>query len=145
MAKKVKLDILDIAIDEEIEQTAPEENKPEENILSRIKAFIRRPSVWITLASLVLLGSVGVGSVMFYDRQDVQRPTVKKKAVASGKPGVASGEKMAVFPGILVDMRDAKNKVSVAFFDIALEPENSQDVKMIRNHAGARTLIFEKK
>jgi flagellar basal body-associated protein FliL len=140
MAKKVKLDVLDIAIDEEIEQTEPEENRTEGSVLSGIKALIRRPSVWIVSAAVVLLGSLAIVSMLFYGHPAAPLSSVKGKPVASG---VVAGDKMALFSGIVVDMKDAKNNMSVAFCDIALEPENSRDMNRVRNNAGARALIYE--
>ncbi len=51
-------------------------------------------------------------------------------------------EKAVLFSGIVVDMRDAKNNLSIAFCDIAIEPVSIQDINKIKNNPGARELIY---
>jgi len=141
MARKAKLDVLDISIDEQKVEVVPDENKVAGDILSRIGVFIRKPLFWIPVLSAVALGSVVAVSICLYDGQDAIPAVPQSEPVTSGTPVVVKSN-ILLFAGFVVDLKDTKGNTGIAFCDIALEPENIQDTDNLGKHTGTRSLIY---
>ena len=98
MAKKAKLDILEITIDEKSEDKlhdditleAKEEESDEKrsglDILSKIKGWVRKPLFWIMLISVVMLGLIGGIFISLNEGMDEKGPVEQKKRAVSGIP-----------------------------------------------------------
>src|SRR4030042_5127989 len=119
MAKKAKLDILEITIDEKSEDKLHDditlEEKEEESdekrsgldILSKVKGWVRKPLFWIILISVVMLGLIGGIFISLNEGMDEKGPVEQKKRAVSGIP-VPAEVKMVLFEGFVVDQRDEK-------------------------------------
>jgi flagellar basal body-associated protein FliL len=154
MARKAKLDVLDIPIDEQI-QGPPKDavaseiekvdmlkgKRPDGKFSFSLKAYVRKPLFWIAVVSVVLLASIAGMSIRIYERQDTVTPVVQGGHAASQGIVPAKGE-MVLLTGFAVDMTDGKDNMRIAFCDIALEPEKNQAVEAVRNHSGTRNLIY---
>jgi flagellar basal body-associated protein FliL len=153
MAKKAKLDILEITIDEKSEDKPSEEIILEEKedkgsdekqadavILSKLKRWVRKPLFWIMLISVVVLGLIA-GIFISLNKGIEERGPVeqKKRAVA----GIADpSERMVLFDGFVIDQKDENGNISIVFCDVVLEldkPKTAKDVDS--NRVDVRNVI----
>ena len=154
MAKKAELDILDVPIDEKNEESLKDDNALAQNedksseqrtageFLSRVKAYVRKPLCWIIMISVVLLGSTIMGiSIWLHNGQDT-KTSVTQGGQAASETIIPAKEEMVLLTGFVVDLKDGKDNIRIAFCDIVLEPEKIQTLDTIRNHAGTRSLIY---
>jgi flagellar basal body-associated protein FliL len=142
MAKKAKIDALDITIndhsedehqgehrDEAVFDAEPDE-KPSDGIIPKLIAWIRRPLAWILLVSVVLLGSITGALIHFLNRDDAKAPTAQQKQKveqgiqARSVRAMQPVQQITFFEGFVVDQKDDKGNVRMVFCDIALEQEN---------------------
>ena len=99
MAKKAKLDILEITIDkksedklhdditlEEKENKESNEKQESADLLSRVKRWARKPLLWIILISMVVLGLIAGISIGLYKDIDEGGPVEKAKREAVRNP-----------------------------------------------------------
>lgn len=143
MAKKAKLDILEIASEEpggEIprEETTPEQLGEEESpgeqtggdFRSKVLEWAHKPLVWIVLISFMGLGLTAGVLISFYRSMDGDDPAAKKRLGISAnvRPEVRQG---ALFEGIVVDQKDEKGNVRILFCDVGLELENQKAASAI--------------
>jgi flagellar basal body-associated protein FliL len=154
MAKKAKLDILEITIDKNSEDklhddiTLEEKENKESNekqisadLLSRIKRWARKPLLWIMLISIVVLGLIAGITIGLYKDMDEGGPAEKAKREATRIP--VSEESVALFDGFVVDQKDEKGNVWIVFCDIALELNEPKTVKDIdSNRVDVRDVIY---
>lgn len=155
MAKKAKLDILEIASEElggEIprEEATPEqlgeEGSPGEqtggDFRSKVLKWARKPLVWILLISFMGLGLTAGILISFYRSMDDDAPVAKNRPAVSGnlRPEVRQG---ALFEGIVVDQKDDKGNVRILFCDVGLELENSTAASAIDgDRIDVRSVIY---
>ena len=152
MARKAKLDTLDISIEEEVEEPIQEEIALEKEgdisseeridggLSSRVRAWMQKPMFWIII-SVVLLSSITGVSTWLYYGQDIKSPIAQSGNAVSGTGKPAEG-KIALFEGFAVDLRDEKGNIRIAFCDISLELEKLQITDAISSRIDARNLIY---
>jgi flagellar basal body-associated protein FliL len=154
MAKKAKLDILEITIDKKSEDKLHEDITLEEKVnkesdekqisadlLSRIKQWARKPLLWIMLISMVVLGLIAGITIGLYKDVDEGGPVEKAKRGAIKIP--ISVESVALFEGFIVDQKDEKGNVWIVFCDVALELNEPRTVKDIdSNRVDVRDVIY---
>ncbi|MCX5854683.1 MAG: flagellar basal body-associated FliL family protein [Deltaproteobacteria bacterium] len=152
MARKAKLDILDISLDEKAEgplnaETAQDndvisgEEQTDEKFSSRLRAWVRKPAFRIIMISSAVIGSIIGVSIWSYYGQDVNAPVAQVNQGESAA-SVASTGKVAFFEGFVVDLKDEKGDIRIAFCDIALELENSQVADTVGNRGDVRNVIY---
>ena len=154
MAKKAKLDILEITIDEKSEDKLHDditlEEKEEESdekrsgldILSKIKGWVRKPLFWIILISVVMLGLIGGIFISLNEGMDEKGPVEQKKRAVSGIP-VPAEVKMVLFEGFVIDQRDEKGNTWIVFCDVALELDKPETAKTVdSDRVDVRNVIY---
>lgn len=155
MAKKAKLDILEITVDEKSENTLHDEIILEEredkksdekraglDILSKVKGWMRKPLFWIVLVSVVILGLIAGIFISLNEGMDERGPIEQKKRTISGPPIPAEGQ-IALFEGFVVDQKDEKGKIWIIFCDVALELEKPETAKAVdSDRADVRNVIY---
>jgi len=154
MAKKAKLDILEITIDEKSEDKLHDditlEEKEEESdekrsgldILSKIKGWVRKPLFWIMLISVVMLGLIGGIFISLNEGMDEKGPVEQKKRAVSGIP-VPAEVKMVLFEGFVIDQRDEKGNTWIVFCDVALELDKPETAKTVdSDRVDVRNVIY---
>ena len=154
MAKKAKLDILEITIDKKSEDklhddiTLEEKENKESNekqisadLMSRVKRWVRKPLLWIMLISMIVLGLIAGITIGLYKDIDEGGPVEKAKREATGVP--VSVESVVLFEGFIVDQKDEKGNVWIVFCDVALELNEPKTVKDIdSNRVDVRGVIY---
>jgi flagellar basal body-associated protein FliL len=158
MAKKAKLDILEITPDESEEKPGQDEGTAEEggdggsiedktggNYLSRAMGWVRKPLFWIILIVVVLLSSsVGILIVyyQYYQSADENTHAVQKKQAVSVAP-VKEVKRGAVFEDMVVDQKDEYGNIRIVFCDVALDLENHKAASAIGgDRVDVRNMIY---
>lgn len=155
MAKKAKLDILEITIDEksedklhdditleEREDEGSDEKRAGSDILSKVKGWVRKPLFWIMLISMVMLGLIAGIFISLNEGMDKRGPVEQKKRTVSGIPAPAEG-KMALFEGFVVDQKDEKGNIWIVFCDVALELDKPKTAKAVdSDRVDVRNVIY---
>ena len=154
MAKKAKLDILDVGIDESIQATLQDDVASEKDdgqgsddkgtgggLSSKINAWVRRPLFWITLISVILLGAITAVFVWYHYGEDIHTPVVSKEQSLPGG-GNPAKDKMVLLEGFVVDQKDEKGNIRIAFCDIALELEKIQTAGALGDRADVRNVVY---
>jgi flagellar basal body-associated protein FliL len=156
MAKKAKLDILEIAPEEPGGETPQEEATAVQvedegssgeqtggDFRSKVLKWVRKPLFWITLISFTGLGlTVGI-VVSYYHSMDVDALAVQKKQAPSiaFQPG---GKQGALFEGMVVDQKDEKGNIRIVFCDVVLELENHKAASAIDgDRIDVRSVIYD--
>lgn len=154
MAKKAKLDILEITIDEKSEDKLSDDITLEEkedkvsnekragaDILSKVKGWVRKPLFWIMLISVVMLGLIAGIFIGLYEGIDERGPVEQKKRAVTGIPAPAEG--MALFEGFVIDQKDEKGNIWIVFCDVALELEKPRTAQAIdSDRVDVRNVIY---
>ena len=155
MAKKAKLDILEIAIDKKNEDELPDdiiiteredkvsdEKQTCKNIISKVKGWVRKPLFWVMLISVVMLGSIAGIFISIYEGRDARGPVEQKKRTHSAEP-VPAEEKMVLLDGFVVDQKDEKGNIWIVFCDVALELEKHGTAKAVdSDRVDLRNVIY---
>ena len=153
MAKKAILDILSVSIDEGIEDTLPKDDLLEKdegiesidqasgrNLLSKISDWVRKPLFWIILMSVVLLGVIAGAFIRGDPEKAIKGPVDPKEQSLSGSPNQAK-DKMVFLEGFVVDQKDEKGNIRIAFCDIALELEKIQAADVLSDRIDVRNVV----
>lgn len=154
MAKKAKLDILEITIDEKSEDKLSDDITLEEkedkvsnekragaDILSKVKGWVRKPLFWIMLISVVMLGLIAGIFIGLYEGIDERGSVEQKKRAVTGIPAPAEG--MALFEGFVIDQKDEKGNIWIVFCDVALELEKPRTAQAIdSDRVDVRNVIY---
>lgn len=143
MAKKAKLDILEINIDEknedglhddiileEREDDGSNDRKDRFAILSKAKGWMRKPLFWIILISVVMVGLIAGIFIGLNKEMDRGGPVEQKKRIVSEVP-VLTKETMTIFDGFVIDQKDDKGHIWIVFCDVALELDKSKTVTAV--------------
>ena len=154
MAKKAKLDILEITIDEksedklsneiileEKEDMGSDEKRADVAILSKLKGWVRKPLFWIVLISVVVLGLIAGIFISLNKGIEERGPVEQKNLAVTGIPAPAEG--MVLFKGFVIDQKDEKGNIWIVFCDVALEldkPKTAKDVDSDR--VDVRNVIY---
>jgi len=156
MAKKAKLDILEIAPEEPFGEAQPDEAIVEDggdngssgeqtggDFSSQVVAWLRRPLFWIILISVVFLGlSAGI-LVGFYQSMDGNASAVQRRQAVSGTLS-RDTRQSALFEGMVVDQKDEKGNIRIVFCDVALELENHKTAGAITgDRVDVRMVIYD--
>lgn len=155
MAKKVKLDILESEIDQEIGVVPPEDVHPEadgfgapldpssnEGMAVKFRVWTRKPLFWIAVVSVVLTGLLAGAFVGLRFEPTAKAKTksgVAKKATANS-PLAAEG-KYIDLKGLVVDQKDEKGNIKLVFCDLSLELDKPQATGGIGERADVRDLV----
>lgn len=148
MARKAKLDILDTSAEVPLNAETAQDNdvisgeeQTDAKFSSRLRAWVRKPASRIILISGAVIGSsIGVFIWSYYG-QDVNAPVAQVNQGES-TAGVAPTGKVAFFEGFVVDLKDEKGDIRIAFCDIALELENSQVADTVGKRGDVRNVIY---
>jgi flagellar basal body-associated protein FliL len=152
MAKKAKLDILEITIDEnnlhddmtleKNEDKGIDEKRAGAGILSNVKGWVRKLHLWIILISVVILGLIVGIIISVYEGMDVKGPVEQKKQAVAGIVAPAEG-KMALLDGFVVDQKDEKGNIRIVFCDVALDLEKPMPNPVVdSDRADVRNVIY---
>lgn len=138
MAKKAKLDILEINIDEkngdglhddiileEREDDGSNDRRDRFAILSKAKGWMRKPLFWIILISVVMVGLIAGILIGLNKEMDRGGSVEQKKRIVSEVP-VLTKETMTIFDGFVIDQKDDKGHIWIVFCDVALELNKSK-------------------
>jgi len=153
MAKKAKLDILEVSIDKEsVEATLPDnelnkekeaasfEQLPLDRSITRIKAWLRMRLLWLVLVSFLLIGSI-VCAIIWYGWEGEKRVAVELRPTLSEIPQAVK-EGIVYFEGFAVDQKDDKGSFRIAFCDIAIELEKRELAKDLGDRVDIRNVIY---
>jgi flagellar basal body-associated protein FliL len=143
MAKKAKLDILEIAPEEPGGETQQDEATAEKarddgssgeqtcgDFRSKVIRWVRKPLSWIILIAFAVFGLNAGIVITFYQSVDEDAPATQKKQAVSitPLPGVKQG---ALVEGMVVDQKDEKGNIRIVFCDVVFELENHKTAKAI--------------
>jgi flagellar basal body-associated protein FliL len=164
MAKKAKLDILEIAPDESDGKTGQDDvpleeggdggskgGRPGGNFLSRAIGWVHKPLFWIILMFVAYLGSIAVILIDFYQSRDGNDLAVQSKQAVSEvqKPQIVSKapfpeeKRDVLFEDMVVDQKDEHGNIRIVFCDVALELENNKAANTIGgDHVDVRSVIY---
>lgn len=156
MAKKAKLDILEVSIDQKIEETPPpseesqslEEDAPVEQPLSesrigKLKVWVRVHLPWLVVIFVILIALIAAGVFLWYhSTAEVKAPVVDlpKTEVAPVIPPVKN--EIVPLEGFVIDQRDDKANMRLAYCDIAVELGNPELAKSLGERIDVREVIY---
>jgi flagellar basal body-associated protein FliL len=157
MARKAKLDILEIApeesdgaprkdtgtVEESIED-ASIEKIPGGSYASVVAVLLRKPLFWIVFLSVTLLSSAA--GILFVFNQDmggkIPLSVQKEQTVSVGYPQEA--KQGILFEGIVVDQKDENGDIRIIFCDVVLDMDNNKTTKAINgDRTDVRKVIFD--
>jgi flagellar basal body-associated protein FliL len=155
MAKKAKLDILDIAPEEPVVETQSdettagqaEEEEPsgeqtDGDFRSKVLRWVRKPLFWIILISFTGIGLTAGILASFYQSMDADAPAAQKKQTVSVTPG-PEGKQGALFEGMVVDQKDEKGNIRIVFCDVVLALEDHKTASAIDgDRIDVRSVIY---
>jgi flagellar basal body-associated protein FliL len=157
MAKKAKLDILDINIKEESEEPLQDDIRDDiisdnhsdegekEKKADRILAWIRgvwtgTQKIWFILIGSGLLIVIAGVSIWFHYGEEQKELPLPKQVVS--KTTIPADNKFAQFDGFTIDLRDEKGNIRIAFCDIAVEMEKPQKAGAFGDPVNIRNVIY---
>lgn len=158
MAKKAKIDLLEI--DKNEENGASHRDGSQENAVpdarddqavhaeqtGRIHVWMRllktaKLKYLLILVIAVFLIVVAGGSIwLFYDGERKKESAIKEGE--SLKKAIPAGEKMILFDNFVVDVRDKKGDMRIAFCDIAVELEHPRAAGAADEQVEVRNVIY---
>lgn len=155
MAKKAKLDILEIAPEDPGGEAPPVEatagnggddgasgEQTGGDFRSKARTWVRKPLFWIALISVVFLGLTAGILISFYPSLDGDAPAAPKKQSVSGTP-LPEVKRAVLFEGIVVDQKDKNGNIRIVFCDVALDPEHRMTASAIEgDRVDVRSLIY---
>jgi flagellar basal body-associated protein FliL len=154
MAKKAKLDILEIAPEEPGGETQQDEATTEParvdvfseeqtggDFSSKVIEWLRKPLFWVILISVAFLGLMAGILISYYQSLDADAPAEQKEKIVSATPSpdVKPG---ALIAGMVVDQRDEKGNIRILFCDVALDLENHKTGAIDSDRADVRGVIY---
>ena len=155
MAKKAKLDILEIAPEEPSGETQQDEATAENgrddgssgeqtggDFPSKAMGWVRKPLCWIILISVAFLGLTAGILISIYQSTDGDAPAAQKKQAVSGTP-FPEAKQGALFEGMVVDQKDKNGNIRIVFCDVALELGNHKTASAIDgDRVDVRSVIY---
>jgi flagellar basal body-associated protein FliL len=157
MAKKAKLDILDININEENDEPLKdvirgdvipgnhdgevEKVKTTHRILIWMRAlWTGKRKVWFILMGSGLLVMVAGISIWYYYGKEKKESLLPKQVMpTTANPG---NSKLAQFDGFAIDLRDEKGNIRIAFCDIAVEMDKPQAADAMGDLTHLRNVVY---
>ena len=150
MAKKAKLDILEISVDEDIAAAPPDQLTAEKEVepgsagtsfSSKMRAWAGKPLFWIILSTVVLLGSIS-GIFIWYNQGKDREAVVASKGQSTAESLSPGQEKTAILEGFVIDQKDEKGNIRIVLCDIALELERAQVTGAISDRIDVRNVVY---
>lgn len=155
MAKKAKLDILEITVDKNHEDglhddIISEEREDEQStdqreclaVFSKVTGWIRKPFFWIILVSVVVLGLIA-GIFIRLNKETEEGGADKQKKQIIFEIPVLTKETMTIFKGFVIDQKDEKGQIWIVFCDVALELDKSNMVTAVdSDRIDVRNVIY---
>lgn len=147
MAKKAKLDILEIAPEEPNGETQQDEAAADGeqtggDFSSKVIGWVRKPLFRTILIAVAFLGLTAGILISFYQSMDGSPPAAQKKQAVSVTP-VPEAKPGALFGGMVVDQKDEKGNIRIVFCDVALELENHKTAGAIDgDRVDVRSVIY---
>lgn len=157
MAKKAKIDLLDIHANEENRASSRGEDLDDRGLDGRsdetrddqkpawIHAWISRLGagrlkILLVLIVTLLLVAIAGGSIWFYDGKGKKESIPTEKDVQ--KTMIPAGERVVLFDHFVVDVRDKKGDIRIAFCDIAVELEHPRAAGTAGEQVEVRNVIY---
>jgi flagellar basal body-associated protein FliL len=151
VAKKAQIDLLDIPAAEihgassgflEVPEVGDEARADERT--SRIRAWIRRLGsgrlkVLLILVATILLVSAAAGGIGYW--AGTGRPLSATPPGDTPKTVMPAPEKLALFDHFVVDIRDKKGDIRIAFCDVAVELEHPRVAGPAHDQVEVRQVI----
>jgi flagellar basal body-associated protein FliL len=155
MAKKAKLDILEIAPEgtgtespqeevtaEQVGEEGPSGEQTGGDFRLKVLRWVRKPIFWIILISFTGLGLTAGILISFYQSMDDGAPVAQKKQAVSVTHG-PEGKQGTLFEGMVVDQKDEKGNIRIVFCDVVLELENHKAASAIDgDRIDVRSVIY---
>ncbi|MFH1081615.1 MAG: flagellar basal body-associated FliL family protein [Pseudomonadota bacterium] len=153
MAKKAKIDLLDVGINEENRASsqndsamdtgndeARDDKKPSwiHAWTSRLKAG--RQKILLILIVTVLFVAIAGGSMWLYHVRGEKAPVSTQHDAQ--KTVNQTGERVALFDHFIVDVRDKKGNIRIALCDIAVELEHPRAAGAAGEQVEVRNVIY---
>lgn len=156
MAKKAKLDILEIAVNES-EEDLLKNNETIANdggdeyidkisdggYLSRASEWLRKPIFWIIFITFILLSSAAFIRFDYFqsmENKDVGSPQYQRSV---SPPPLHDVKAEAYIGGMVVDQKDLNGNPRLVFCDIALDLENCETSQTVKgDRADVRGVIY---
>ncbi len=157
MAKKAKIDLLDIGINEENgavhqdeslknvipddreDQAAHEEQTGRMNVLMRLLKNARLKIIIIPVISILLVMVAGGSIWWFYEGEPKKESRIRESERL--KKAIPAEEKMVSFDNFFIDVRDQKGDRRIAFYDIVIELEKPQTAGATGERVDVRSAI----
>ena len=154
MAKKAKLDVLDISVDDKGEVSPPEEIPLEKGkdgladeknnigtFVERLRTWFQKPLFWIITASVPLIAIITGISIWIFYGQSAHVP-VKKPGETIAQPAMTKKGNIVLFDGFIIDLKDEKSNTRIVLCDVAIELTGSRDTGVIESRIDARNAIY---
>lgn len=155
MAKKAKIDLLDIQINEPDETSSRDNVVPDalrdetrgDKKLAWIRAWIGRlvggrSKVPLILVVTVLSVAIAGGSIWVYVGKGKKESVPVTTPADAGKTVTPAGERFVPFDHFVVDLRDNKGNIRIAFCDIAVELEQPRAAGAADERVDVRNVIY---
>jgi flagellar basal body-associated protein FliL len=154
MAKKAKLDILEVSIDnkdddipsperepDKAEEAVPVELVNQERSITKIKAWLRIHLLRLILVSFLLIGLI-VGAIIWYLWKSEKPAAVEHPRPALSEiPQTVKGG-IVYLEGFAVDQKDDKGEFRIAFCDIAIELGKHELAKDLVDRVDVRNVVY---
>jgi flagellar basal body-associated protein FliL len=151
MAKKVTLDVLDVASDQKAPEKAPvpvaspEETpagpeRPRRRFAPAWPAWLPRRRLWLLAPGILIVAAapLAVLGLLSGDRQEPE----PRPAVAAPAEAALVAEPLILLPGFVVDLTDERGVARILFCDAALAPEKMPAAQGDPNWTEARNRIY---
>jgi flagellar basal body-associated protein FliL len=154
MAKKAKLDILEVSIDKKDDDIPSPEREPDkaeeavpvellnrERSITKIKAWLRMHLLRLILVSFLLIGSI-ISAIIWYVWESEKPVAVEPPRPALSEiPQTVKGG-IVYLEGFAVDQKDGKGEFRIAFCDIAIELGKREMDKDLGDRVDVRNVIY---
>ncbi|MBN1381542.1 MAG: flagellar basal body-associated FliL family protein [Deltaproteobacteria bacterium] len=157
MVKKVKLDILDIDLDDEQEASSVENIPLEKNdsdqqgdnqteagaFLPKIGgAWVQKPFWGIVIGAVSLVLLAGTGLSVWLLCQDDTPVAIQQTKQGVTRPSTVKKGNIALFEGFVIDLKDEKSNTRIVLCDVGIELKGVRDTCAIENRGDARKVIY---
>lgn len=150
MVKKAKLDILEAQLDEKSEDVTQDDFPLEQGQVDRqtaghfmemIRSWVHAYPLRVVLLSFALFGLIVGSYVMFYYGMAVKSSATRDKSPLSENSNPEM-ERMAFLGGMVIDQKDERGNIRIAFCNIALDLEKPQAANTIANRIDVRDAVY---
>ena len=153
MAKKAKIDLLDVHTSEEDRASSRDETRDDRGLdggheearndkkpawISRLGAG--RFKILLILIVTILFVAIAGGSIWLYCVRGKNESVSTQKDAR--KTVIPSGERVALFAHFVIDVRDKKGDIRIAFCDLAVELEHPRAAGAAGEQVEVRNVIY---